>query len=933
MARNYIFLVIICLNWVHFDTLGQGSTCTDLVIPTSIAPSCGKSNGIIRLSTKMVKPKFLWSDGNTDSIRINLAAGSYSVTIRDSLGCTATFNYNFRNSPSLIEANFNITHLNGLLKFEGSNAANSESFWNFGDGSQDIGTLSYHKFDSVGIYNITYTLKQPCGETNITKTINTANLQKLNYSEFSFKNLPVDFIGTPENTFCKCGDKSFVRSHLLNGGNDYRLYIFDKNNDTPALSPIIGGYSSFDWEVGSSNKFICYKGSYYFSGKNNFGRYVLYRTDGTEEGTITLTHSNPSLANDPYSFFIQNDTLFFKGHYITSGVIGGDYFFKTDGHTVSSVFTKGYSQISLFKKGFVSVSGYDEKQQLNFHEDINKSPNVLFASSSFSSNSKIVILGAVNNYILFLGYTPTNGTELWRTDGTVQGTQLIKDINLGTNGITISNYFIREGLLLFTVAPVNSYTYNLWRSDGTTEGTYMLTETGTSKNITSSSSFISFNSKIYFIGSIDGTTYLCKTSGTLQETLREKDPTTGKFIFASKGPNNQNELVTDSLNLYYINDYNDFYAVTCRTNGNGKFETIDKTKDCVSPGIFFRDGNNRLYTIIYGSYPSPTKLRVIKDYIVTPMDDVAGFYGDTIIAKYKGNLQVRWFNSDKSMCDTLPSKRGNEFSFRNFLPLSTSAFRYTVENSEGAKSLKANLKIHNIPNPISINSIQKCDGFLKIHYKSTKPFSQYNKFLITFYKGNTALNKVEAEILQNNQLSVALNPSANQFRIETTVPYQDANLFGITTINNSYKAELFASKNEIALGDSLKITALFYGTPPFHLQFEGNKHENIRSNLFEIYVKPTQNRTYNLTNFGGACGFGDSYSLRSTIFVTPPCLQSYNHSTLIEPMNYKASSVIKSNGKISPTTMTSYQSNSIELLPGFLADKGTIFQAKTGGCK
>jgi hypothetical protein len=30
--------------------------------------------------------------------------------------------------------------------------------------------------------------------------------------------------------------------------------------------------------------------------------------------------------------------------------------------------------------------------------------------------------------------------------------------------------------------------------------------------------------------------------------------------------------------------------------------------------------------------------------------------------------------------------------------------------------------------------------------------------------------------------------------------------------------------------------------------------------------------------------------------------------------------------------MTGYQSNSIELLPGFLADKGAVFQAKTGGC-
>ncbi|MFN8343961.1 MAG: hypothetical protein U0X91_03100 [Spirosomataceae bacterium] len=932
MLRNYFTLLIVhlCLNCL--TSYGQSSPCLQLVSPYTIAPSCNINNGIIRLSTKMIQPKFLWSDGSTDSIRINLGVGNYSVVITDSAGCSVSLNYNLKNTGALTQADFKFTPLNGLLKFEGNSAANSESVWDFGDGKADNGSLSYHQFDSVKVYNVTYTLKQTCGNTKITKPISVSEVQKPNYREFGFKNLPSGFIGTPENKSCRCGEKSFVRSPYLPGSNDYRVYVFDETNDTPALLPVIGGYSKFDGDLSISNKFFCYKNRYYFSAKNESGRYVLYKTDGTAQGTTALTYSDPRSANNPYSFFIQNDTLFFRGHFITEGVTGSDYFFKTAGNTIELIGEYGYKQILPFNDRFISTSNYGNNLQVNLHEHINKRPTVLFDYRPNFTESGIIIVGVVNHYTLFLGNTGANGAELWRTDGTVQGTQLVKDINPGVSGIRIGSYFIKDGILLFTAAPVNSYTYNLWRSDGTSEGTYILTETGTSKNITGSSSFISFHSKVYFIGTVDGATYLMKTNSTLQETLREKNPANGNFVFASTGPNNANVLVKDSLFLYYINEYDPSYAITCRTDGNGKFESIDKAKDCIQPGIFFEDGHNRVYTMVYRESPNSNLLRVLKDYSAATINDVAGFYGDSLTAEYQGNLKIRWFDTNKPMCDTLPSKTGNRFTFRNYFPLSSSAIRYTSENNEGAKSLKANLKIYNIPNEITIISVQRCNQFLNITYRSPKVFPRTNKFLISFYKGNTFLNQVEAEKTSDNSLSVGLNPSANQFILETTIPSQTSYIIGIAAINNSYKAEVFTDKQAVTLGDSIKVTALFYGTPPFHLYLEDQKYENIQRYLFEVYVKPTKNHTYNLTDFGGACGSGISTALRSTVVVSPPCAQNYIHAGVILPMNYQSSDLIKSSGTVSTSAMTGYQSNSIELLPGFLADKGAIFQAKTGGC-
>src|SRR5205814_9318649 len=40
----------------------------------------------------------------------------------------------------------------------------------------------------------------------------------------------------------------------------------------------------------------------------------------------------------------------------------------------------------------------------------------------------------VNGTLFFRGFDPANGTELWKSDGTAAGTVLVKDINPGAGG-------------------------------------------------------------------------------------------------------------------------------------------------------------------------------------------------------------------------------------------------------------------------------------------------------------------------------------------------------------------------------------------------------------------------------------------------------------------------------------------------------------------
>src|SRR5436190_23834149 len=46
--------------------------------------------------------------------------------------------------------------------------------------------------------------------------------------------------------------------------------------------------------------------------------------------------------------------------------------------------------------------------------------------SSLGENQ--VVFGMVNNRMLFSAFTPETGSELWRTDGSPDGTQLLKDV-------------------------------------------------------------------------------------------------------------------------------------------------------------------------------------------------------------------------------------------------------------------------------------------------------------------------------------------------------------------------------------------------------------------------------------------------------------------------------------------------------------------------
>src|SRR4051794_5204707 len=74
--------------------------------------------------------------------------------------------------------------------------------------------------------------------------------------------------------------------------------------------------------------------------------------------------------------------------------------------------------------------------------------------------------------------TDENGYELWRTDGTPEGTRMVRDIAAGPISSITEPYqrmVVSGDYVYFWASDSGSYAENLWRSDGTATGTLRLT--------------------------------------------------------------------------------------------------------------------------------------------------------------------------------------------------------------------------------------------------------------------------------------------------------------------------------------------------------------------------------------------------------------------------------------------------------------------------
>jgi ELWxxDGT repeat protein len=242
---------------------------------------------------------------------------------------------------------------------------------------------------------------------------------------------------------------------------------------------------------------------FYDYSSNNYGLFV---SDGTENGTYKVT---------PESLSIEESNLIVGGNKI--------FFFGTD---------------SNGKEPWVYNT---ETQTASMIKDIEPSS----LSSAIAGNGKF--FSADESKAFFWGNDESTGYELWVTDGTESGTHLVKDFNVGSGntviGVSESAYGtnIKDGKLYF-FAHSDGYGIEPWVTDGTEEGTFMLKDVDTGSFNSSSSTklqlFYEYNNEMYFVasqfnsyedalyktdGTTAGTTLIKNTGDTMITNFFKKD--------------------------------------------------------------------------------------------------------------------------------------------------------------------------------------------------------------------------------------------------------------------------------------------------------------------------------------------------------------------------------------------------------------------------
>ena len=129
----------------------------------------------------------------------------------------------------------------------------------------------------------------------------------------------------------------------------------------------------------------------------------------------------------------------------------------------------------------------------------------------------------VNGTLFFSANDHTHGYELWKTNGTANGTVMVKDINASSNHSKPYPLGVINNELFFR-ADENTHGLELWKTDGTSNGTTLVKDIRPGILGSDPLYGLEFNGTIYFRAN-DGThgVELWKTDGTANGTVMVKD--------------------------------------------------------------------------------------------------------------------------------------------------------------------------------------------------------------------------------------------------------------------------------------------------------------------------------------------------------------------------------------------------------------------------
>jgi ELWxxDGT repeat protein len=235
------------------------------------------------------------------------------------------------------------------------------------------------------------------------------------------------------------------------------------------------------------------------------GQGELWRSDGTAAGTVLVKQVSVG------TLVPASNYLYFASAYYPYGV------WRTDGTAAGTIQVSGtYSSALIGEiagRLYFTAEGY-----------------LWSTEGTAESTVKVANLGYLNTVPVIMGgaiyYSSTSdypNYELWKNDGTPEGSSRVKDIRVGTPGSNPHD-LTPAGSLLYFMADNGTSGDELWRSDGTEAGTFLLKDILPGAGSSTPTSMVALNGLLYFAinNGIDGYE-LWKSDGTVAGTAPVAD--------------------------------------------------------------------------------------------------------------------------------------------------------------------------------------------------------------------------------------------------------------------------------------------------------------------------------------------------------------------------------------------------------------------------
>ncbi len=394
----------------------------------------------------------------------------------------------------------------------------------------------------------------------------------------------------------------------------------------------------------------------------------------------------------------------------------------------------------------------------------------------------MTFLGASSDKVFFVGNDGVTGNELWVSDGTEQGTKLVRNIAVNPDsrmffpnksahhiGTVIDNklyFFANDG--------VNGW--EPWVSDGTSDGTFMLVNSNPNGDVSfgmstsfggyaaSEMKFFKFKNAVYFVG-FNG---IYKTDGTVQGT-----------VLVLNGSNYNSAAVTSMCvfdNYLYYDKMTGNLRTLMRTDG-----TIEGTTTVTSiPGAMsrgFQEFNGELYFRCKPNGSSGSKEEYIAKLKGSVIDSLTrnttGYYSYHVnilqpigndflyLGNYSNHGIYRYNNGANSLANT------NFTSvYDNFLTTPIGVFAIGVNSTYGYELWKWEDVTTNIEKVVSKNVFKvypnPTDHVIHVDVMGQSSMVIYNTMGVKVYAQllDAGVNKVDVSALSNGLYYISVDKGA-----------------------------------------------------------------------------------------------------------------------------------------------------------------------------